>query len=229
MLVSDIVNIIIQSIAFAIGLFINMRIIYVCLNDKSSKTRNIHIIYSIFSTIFYLFDIPFLAITNDVPNLSMYTGEWLCHIASFIIIFCIHIIFMNSFWVALMKYVFIVHWDRALLWGHEKIERTLLIISLVLPLIFTIIIVFTKDFDSYEALNSCYGIETRKLDPVDGMKGFFLCDLTNLNTNDIRDYILYVIIQAMCISKSILTLPATTNLSEALFYYRIFKRMKRYV
>ena len=229
MLVSDIVNIIIQSIAFAIGLFINVRIIYACLNEKSSKTRNIHIIYSIFSTIFYLFDIPFAAITNEVPNLSKYTGEWLCHISSFIIIFCIHIIFMNSFWVALMKYVFIVHWDRALQWGHEKIERVLLIVSLVLPLIFTIIIILTKDFDSYETLNSCYGIETKKLDPVDGMKGFFLCDLTNLNTNDIRDYILYVIIQAMCISKSILTLPATTNLSEALFYYRIFKRMKRYV
>ena len=231
MLVSDIVNIIIQSVAFVIGLFINIRIINVCLNDKSSKTRNIHIINSIFSTIFYLFDIPFLAITNDVPNLSMYTGEWLCHIASFITIFCIHIICMNSFWVALMKYVFIVHWDRALLWGHEKIERTLFIISLVLPLIFTIIIILGhhKGFDSYEALNSCYGIETKKLDPVDGMKGFFLCDLTNLNTNDIHDYILYVIIQAMCISKSILTLPATTNLSEALFYYKIFKSMKRYV
>ena len=161
MLVSDIVNIIIQSIAFANGLFINIKIIYVCLNDKSSKTRNIDIIYSIFSTIFYLFDIPFLAITNDVPNLSMYTEEWLCHIASCIIIFCIHIIFMYSFWVALLKYVFIAHWDRALPWGHEKIERTLLIIVLVLSLIFTIIIILTKDFDSYEALNSCYGIETK--------------------------------------------------------------------
>ena len=194
MIVSDIVNLIIQSIVFILGLFINIRIIYVCLNDKSSKTRNIHIIYSIFSTIFYLFDIPFLAITNDVPNLSMYTEEWLYHIASFNIIFCIHIIFMYSFWVALMKYVFILHWDRPLLWGHEKIERTLLIIVLVLSLIFTIIIILTKDFDSYEALNSCYGIETKKLDPVDGMKGFFLCDLTNLNTNDIDDYILYVTI-----------------------------------
>ena len=229
MMISDIVNIIIQSIAFIIGLLINIRIIYVCLNDKSSKTRNIHIIYSIFSTIFYLFDIPFAAITNEVPNLSKYTGEWLCHISSFIIIFCIHIIFMNSFWTALMKYIFIVHWERALQWGHEKIERVLLTISLVLPLIFTIIIILTKDFDSYETLNSCYGIETKKLDPVDGMKGFFLCDLTNLNTNDIQDYILYVMIQAMCISKSILTLPATTNLSEALFYYKIFKSMKRYV
>ena len=78
-------------------------------------------------------------------------------------------------------------------------------------------------------LNSCYGIETKKSDPVDGMKGFFLCDLTNFNTNDIHDYILYVMIQAMRISKSILTLPATTDLSEAVFYYKIFKRMKRYV
>ena len=229
MLASDIVNIIIQSIAFILGLFINIKIIYVCLNDKSSKTRSIHIIYSIFSTIFYLFDIPFAAITNEVPNLSKYTGEWLCHISSFIIIFCIHIIFMNSFWVALMKYVFIVHWDRALQWGHEKIERVLLIISLVLPLIFTIIIILTKDFESYETLNSCYGIETKKMDPLDGMKGYFLCDLTNLNTKNIHDYVLYVLIQALCISRSILTLPATTNLSEALFYYKIFKRMKRYV
>ena len=92
----------------------------------------------------------------------------------------------------------------------------------------------TKDFDSYEALNSCYGIETKKSDPVDGMKGFFLCDLTNLNTNVIHDYILYVMIQAMRISKSILTLPATTkrvrvSKSEDVFYYKIFKRMKRYV
>ena len=229
MIISDIVNIIIQSIAFILGLFINIRIIYVCLNDKSSKTRSIHITYSIFSTIFYLFDIPFAAITNEVPNLSMYTGEWLCHISSFIIIFCIHIIFMNSFWVALMKYVFIVYWDRALQWGHEKIERVLLIISLVLPFIFTIIIILTKDFESYETLNSCYGIETKKMDPMDGMKGYFLCDLSNFNTNDIHDYMIYVIIQAICISRSILTLPATTNLSEALFYYRIFRRMKRYV
>ena len=136
---------------------------------------------------------------------------------------------MNSFWVALMKYVFIVHWDRALQWGHEKIERVLLIISLVLPLIFTIIIILTKDFDSYETFNSCYGIETKKMDPVDGIKGYFLYDLTNLNTKDIYDYILYVIIQATCISRSILTLPATSNLSEALLYYKIFKRMKRYV
>ena len=229
MISSDIINIIIQSIAFILGLFINIRIIYVCLNDKSSKTRNIHIVYSIFSTIFCLYDIPFAAITHNVPNLSMYTGEWVCHTSSFVIIFCIHIIFMNSFWVALMKYVFIVHWDRALQWGHEQIERVLLIISLVLPLIFTIIIILTKDFDSYEALNSCYGIETKKMDPMVGMKGYFLCDLTNLNTNDIHGYISYLIIQAICISRSILTLPATSNLSEALFYYRVFKRMKRYV
>ena len=120
MMVSDIVNLIIQSIAFILGLLINIRIIYVCLNDKSSKTRNIHIIYSIFSTILYLFDIPFVAFPEAFLNLSMYTGEWLCHISSFIIIFCIHIIFMNSFWVALMKYVLIMHWDRALLGTMKK-------------------------------------------------------------------------------------------------------------
>ena len=225
--VSDFINLTIKFLAFVLGFYINTRIIYICVKEKDNKTRHLHMIYSISSSILYAFDIPFFVISNAVPNLSRYTGEWPCHIASFITIFSMYIIFMNSFWVASMKYFFILYWDKALKFGHAKVQQIFIIIALALPFSFTLATVFTKDFDAYKGLKSCYGIENSESPPADAAKEYFFCKLTMVDSPNQMEYISYVFIQAICISKNILTLPITTNLTEAILYYKIFKRMKR--
>ena len=117
--------------------------------------------------------------------------------------------------------------DKALKFGHAKVQKIFIIIALALPFSFTLATVFTKDFDAYKGLKSCYGIENSESPPADAAKEYFFCKLTMVDSPNQMEYISYVLIQAICISKNILTLPITTNLTEAILYYKIFKRMKR--
>ena len=108
--------------------FINFKVISVCSRNRDTKTWQIHIAHSIIVTIFFAFDLPFVTISNALPHLSIYTGDWFCYMASFIVNYEVYFLVTNSFLIAVMKYIYIVHWDKAMRFGHEKIQRIFLVV-----------------------------------------------------------------------------------------------------
>ena len=223
------VNVIVQSLAYIAGLFVNVKVISVCSRNRDTKTWQIHIAQSIINTIFFGFDIPFVTISNALPHLSMYTGEWFCYVASFIVNYEVYFLVTNSFLIAVMKYIYIVHWDKAMRFGHQKIQRIFLIITITLPCFFAAVQTITKDIDSYKAIKSCFGMPDEKKDSRNGAwQRLFLCNLSYTETpNAEESSVFYILIQIVCVSRSVLAYLFCTNLPEAFFYYKIFKKMRR--
>ena len=223
------INVIVQSLAYIAGLFVNIKVISVCLRNRDTKTWQIHIAQSIINTIFFGFDIPFVTISNALPHLSRYTGEWFCYMASFIVNYEVYFLVTNSFLIAVMKYIYIVHWDKAMRFGHQKIQRIFLIITITLPCFFAAVQTITKDIDSYKAIKSCFGMPDEKKDSRNGAwQRLFLCNLSYTETpNAEESSVFYILIQIVCVSRSVLAYLFCTNLPEAFFYYKIFKKMRR--
>ena len=93
--VTQIVHIVCQAIIFCVGLIIQINTIYAC-NDEKGKTWKIHISHAIVTAVYYGFFIPFQVVTTFVPSLSIYTGSWICYLASFVSFYGYHAIVVNS-------------------------------------------------------------------------------------------------------------------------------------
>ena len=217
MTIETLIDALFRLLLYVVGFLINIQIVVVCWKSrKNSKTWQLHISYSISCTIFYAFIIPFSIISHTIPHLSRYTGEAICYLSSFTILFNTWIIHINSLMVAIAKYIFIVHWNNALLFGHDKIQWIVLGISLLIPVYIAVIGTCLNGFGVVTILGSCFGPENRA-------KKDYFCHFEE----DKFGYIAKVVLQILCVSKFIISLVICTNISEAFFYYKTFKRMKR--
>ena len=217
---------------FLIGLFINLKIILVCWKEKEGKTWQLHMIHSIAVIINFAFNVPFWRVTYSIPNLSTYTGEWFCYLATFIQLYGFYIVSFNSLLIAVIKYVFIVHSIRSIKLGDAKIKRAFLIFDLTLPFVLATVSCVMKDIEHFSDLVSCFGlrnqVQKQYTTPVKNMEKFFLCNL-HMTTEDIsKGYTLYAMRQCVCLVKSTVVIIINTNLPEAYFYYKIFRKMKWY-
>ena len=230
----SIVHIIMQSLLFMIGLPIQFKIMYVSWKDKEGKTWQIHFTHSFACTIYYLFVIPFWHISTSKPHLAAVTGEWVCYINAFVTLYGFFIITPNSLLIAVMKYMFIVHHEKMMRLGERNAQKMFMCVNLIVPLVLTTITGVTKHFYALSTLTSCFGMR-EEIDEIrtkyntwdKNIERYFLCNL-NTTEKDILDaYTLYVIKQCLCALKSIVVLLINTNIPEAFFYYKIFRKMKR--
>ena len=84
-----------------------------------------HISHSIVITFYYGLQVPFQAITYFVPHLSSHIGSWICYIAAFNSFYGFQELTAHSLWIALEKYILIVHHLKARVFGEDKIEKIL--------------------------------------------------------------------------------------------------------
>ena len=221
---------IVSCLIFLVGLFINMKIVLKSLKDKSTKTWQIEIVYSISLTICSAFHIPFSAISHATENLLDYTGVWFCHIATFLHVYGIYIAAMSSLIVVIMKYIFIVHPHKSLKWGHEKIQKIFLVIYLALPFLLSTLASLIKPYTNKTlelVLDRCFGLK-----PINSAKtwqSIFLCNLKASETDEPGIMTSKIMIQVACVFSRILTFMLLCNITEILFYHLIFKTMKRFV
>ena len=227
-LIGSIIGTIIETLLFFIGFVINTKIVLSEWKNRESKTWQIQIVCSVCGTIFYAFDLPFSAISAIIPDLSQYTGDWFCHLSTFIIIYGIFTITTSSFVISAIKYTFIVHPFKALKWGHDKIQRIFLAIYVTIPSLMAVIVILTKDFESYTYLRLCFGMNKKDLE-THVWKRLFLCNLKELGIDETVNKHLQNSILSICIIRSVLAFIITSNIIEAFFYYKIFSKMKRFV
>ena len=221
---------IVLVLLYLVGVIIQAKITYVCWKEKDSKTWLIHMIYSMSTIIYFGFYLPLFIVTTEIPNLAAtYTGEWFCYLATFITVYGVTIITFNSLLVALVKYTFIVHHDRTIRKGEQKVQKIFCIINLSIPLFLALFASLTRDFDSYGALNSCFGttnmIKVKYNDWSMSFAKFFLCDLSNEASYSYGN-LFFILKQTLCVIKSVIVFVINTNLPEAFLYYKIFKKMK---
>ena len=225
-LVSSIISTIVEALLFLIGLFINIKIVLLEWKKRNSIIWQVQIVYSVCSTIYFAFGIPFTSISNAIPHLSEYTGQWFCNLATFIVIYGLTTIAMNSLLVSIMKYTFIVYPLKALKWGHDRVQKIFLATYLAVPFVFGLIVVATKDLDSYKSLRTCFGFTNNEHEKK-LWKRILLCNLTELGIDESASVYLKNSIHTVCAIRSIVSFMTSNNIMEAFFYIKIFKKMKR--
>jgi hypothetical protein len=193
---------------------------------RESKTWQIQIVCSVCSTLYFAFELPFSSISTAIPNLTNYTGDWFCNLATFIIVYGIFTVTTNSVVIAMMKYIFIVHPSKALRWGHDKIQKLFLAIYITIPSLMAVIVIATKDFESWQNIRMCFGMKKEDLE-TNLLKRLFLCNLKEIGIDETVNTHLQNGILSVCIIRSVLAFMISGNIMEAFFYYKIFTKMKR--
>ena len=228
---STILNVIVQIILYFIGVLINGKIIFVCWQSRNhNKSWQLHILYSLSCIILFAFDIPFWFFSMASPILSSITGEWICYLAIFMNAFFSMIILMNSLMVAITKYIFVVHWDKALVYGHEKIQWTSVFLSVLITIPSAIgRTAMNRNYNTEDGpLHTCFGKELKESKEKSDWQDIpFWCFSENLDSNEPRSYIPVVFLQIFCVLAHVLYVIMCCNLPEAFFYYQIFKTTKR--
>lgn len=227
--VSTILHILLQVLLFGLGLLLQVKIIITARKEKDT-TWQIYMTHSIVLIIYYAFTISFDAVMYFVPSLSSYTGIWLCYIASFVTLYCVYSITIRSLLVSIMKFAFIVHDEKIRELGTPKAQKIFLWIFVCFPLFWTVCAILTSDWDAFSSLNTCFGQQEQVLARYNTSSGnimkFFFCDLDDKGEGGTHTYVLYIIKQCCCVFKSIVTAIISSNLPEAFFYHKTFRRMR---
>ena len=88
----------------------------------------------------------------------------------------------HSFYIAMMKYFFIVHHDTVRRIGETKTNHIFFLVYLIHPLVATIPTVVFFDYEGYNALTSCFGFQQQLLEKYNGslasLEKMFMCKLT---------------------------------------------------
>jgi hypothetical protein len=130
-----------------------------------------------------------------------------------------------------MKYIFIVHQEKSLKIGEDKIKMRFFWFNLIHPILIAVPSVLLLDFESLSSVITCFGIEERVLERYNSSTGnlerMFLCKLRITDGEDLGTHIFYTLIQGFCATKMVYFLGLSCNIPEAYFYYKIFKKMRR--
>ena len=226
-----ILNVIVQIILYLIGVLINAKIIFTCWQSRNhNKSWQLHILYSLSCIILFAFNIPFWIFSMASPNLSSFMGEWICYLAIFMNAFFVVIILMNSLLVSITKYIFVVHWDKALVYGHDKIQWASVILSVLITIPSAIVrTAMNRNYSTEDGpLHTCFGKERKESIEKSGWQDIpFWCFSTDLDPNEPWSYIPVVFLQIFCVLAHVVYGTMCCNLPEAFFYYQIFKTTKR--
>ena len=223
---TSILNISFILIVFCIGLFVQIKIIKVCKEEKN-KTWQIHIFHSITMTILFASQVIFMAISYLSPSVFITIGSWVCQIFRFVFLYGFISVLSNSFVIASMKFVLTVHAMKALAVGHSRIQKIFFWANLLFPFILSLDSLL-PDFQEYSYISKCYNPElwtNYTSENVHSMAEGLLKNIIEIDLQEqkIANYIKLVLnifrVSAIFIS--------TSNLIEALLYYKIFKFMKR--
>ena len=228
---TEVISMFFRLVLISIGTFINLKIISVCKKEKS-KTWQIDIVRSAAVIPVMFFAIIFEALNDYFPmSISSYTGVSICYIAAFVYVYLPYLIAFHSLVVSIMKYIFIVHHEKSIIIGEEKIKRWFFWFNLIHPLVIAISTVLLFDFESFASLIKCFGLEEKLAQRYNSSTGnlerMFLCKLRSADSDIDDNNSVYIVTQAFCAIKMVYIWLLSGNIPEGFFYYKIFKKMKR--
>ena len=119
-------------------------------------------IYCKFQVVFWPYFLLYcwLHLNGIIPS-SLMNGWWCNVIIQIIIGFGRTYIACISFFVALTKYIYIVHRETANQWDYERVGKVSKICSVVIPIVFGVIRLFTSNYDTWqtgESFENCIAI-----------------------------------------------------------------------
>ena len=220
-----IVWIVILSVLYLVGLFLNIRIILISKKEKDI-TWKIDIAHSVVLIIYYLVRIVMETVSYTLPNLHIYTGKWFCYFFLCIKWYGVTSIAGYSTMISRMKYLLIVR-----NFGKEKTTQITFWCNLLYPAVFGALFMLRPGFDAFLVVNSCFGVDDKAMSRFNqsysSFQRFFLCGTYDDTHEYFLNYFIYIVSQVYCVVQAAVTYTIGLNILDFYLYYKIFSYMRR--
>ena len=230
-IVPHIIHILFQLVLFSIGTSIQVKTISICKKEKHIPWE-LHITHSVILIIYFSFSIGFYTSTHFIPLLPFYFGgSWVCYVAALITYYCHYAIVAHTLVISMVKYVYIIHPNQIVRFDETNARRLFFVCNLIHPLLLTISNIAASDWGSNSALNSCFEYNmSNNSTKNDDVQKPFLCilNLSKHGKYDVDDVETSSSTWKgfLCLWRSSANVILNSNLVEAWFYFRIFRKMK---
>ena len=131
----------------------------------------------------------------------------------------------NSFFVALVRYLYIVHWKKANQWNFERIAKIFKWTSIVIPLLMEVIGNFSVEYP-YELWGNAKNCLTS---PNNSSNVLTVEDMKPAGVKLTLQYLPHSVVIAASYIYMIISGLVALNITESFLYIRIFHDMKRYL
>ena len=222
-------------IAYLIGCYLNVRVIKVSIKDKAISWK-MDITNSVFLIIHYAHSILMHGVTTVVPNLYSYTGKWFCYLSKFLAYSGNLNVQAQTFIIAIMNFVVIVHWKRAKAYGHKRVKMIFFWINLLYPLFMQMLHVIARPdfywaYDGFAQIDRCLGDPKNNWGPNSNRTQTKLPNLCmELDAPPVENYFqftAYLLQSSVCWSELVIIMFIMWNIFEMVIYCRIFGFMRK--
>ena len=228
-----IIFIVVVSIQFLIGMYLQIRIIKRVRQAKTTPWET-QVYHSVVLIIHFSFGICFETLTYTIPNITHYTGGLFCDLLWFIKYWGIFAIQFHSLSVSVHKYIVIVY-RKGMDSGNNGTEKLLFWSFLSLPIIWSIGMIprFTTLQYIIPAMQRCYGVKeyvprsSVQTNEQHDNASLFCRFQDNSDNNDGFHYFIYFITEIYCGGHFIVTGIININILEFILYFKIFRFINR--
>ena len=224
---------------YLIGVSFHTKVIKVSRKDREMTWR-LDIVNSVVILSMQFNNMFMQILTYGVTDLYLYTGEWFCYTSKFIAIYLQMYTIGHSLFIAILKYIIIVHWERARDWGNEKIVLIFSSVDILHPILsITFWLSARNDFfwayDGWVLFDRCLG------DPKDNWSSDYeelspnrtltkihdLCDSDQSHRAKDFNYAVHVSKVFVCWLNVAWVYVTNFNFLELIVYCQTFRFMKR--
>ena len=217
------------------GVYLHLKIIQVSRREKEMSWM-LDVTNSIIFILHFAHAMIMHSVTYLVKDLYLYLGKWYCYLSKAVTMMGNAHTTQNSFIIALMKYMMIVHFQTPSDRRKLQIKYAFVILNMVYPVFvigffFLLIPDFIIRFDGISQANRCLGKPELKINGTfnDNVKIANACIIIIAPAQNISfQYILYLIRKSSCWLHVVITYANVGNFLEMILYCRIFAFMHRY-
>ena len=210
------------------GQFIGTKVV-ILMKRENGILSEVTILFMITQMVFHPILIFFELAVNLIHPVDEVMGPWVCYVAWLFYSFSTGIVLNYSFIAAIMRYIFVVHEERVVQQGKEKVKRYFLYLSIAVVII-VIIMRIIDGTSSLSFINKCYGrdhevflIETSSLAVL--KRKFW--ESAEQQHQNLVDKLLDIAKRALKVLDSIQFLVLGFNITEAIIYKMIFSHLDR--
>ena len=228
----SVISFLIAMLVYITGMYFHTKIITLSRKEKSAITWKLDITNSFQMSFLHTFAFLMTGVTSLVPELHTYTGSWLCYAFIFVCqygnIYCVE----HSIILCIMKYTFIVHWQRVMAFGEDKVKEIFFWLDFLLPLLNMALHILLQPYffivnATFAPANKCLGeIYLDRLEKNETVSGVHnLC--RTMNFVEFSDYnwfndAIFFGQKIICVIQTTLIYLFLMNIFEIFFYYKIF-------
>ena len=228
---TGIVFYLLRIILVGIGEFILVKV-WKMVNEENGLVKEVTKLYTITMMVACPFWSLFNASVDFIHPMQEVVGKWYCTIGQAIMFFSCNIISFHSFFVASMRYLFIVHEEKVNIYGRDRTKRIFLLLYFSLALI---VVLWGAaeggELDAMSFINKCYG-KDHKVFLIDksslnvAKRNF--CEHEDYNYNgSFTDWMISWTRQLSCISKVLIMLLMGFNVFEGFLYFKTLSHIYR--